>query len=150
MKTGQACIRSVVCIEAEASIREAARLMREHHVGDLVILASGEDRQRPVGIITDRDLTVEVIAMDVDMDSVSAGDLFASPKLITAGVDDELEETLEMMRRHGIRRVPVVETDGRLAGILTLDDVVEILTEQLSLVVSVITRQPGVEARRRA
>ncbi|MEA5445946.1 CBS domain-containing protein [Gammaproteobacteria bacterium AB-CW1] len=149
MKTGQACIRSVVCIEAEASIREAARLMREHHVGNLVILGSGTDRQRPVGIITDRDLTVEVIAMEVDMDSVSAGDLFASPKLITAGVDEELEQTLEIMRRHGIRRVPVVEADGRLAGILALDDVVEILAEQLSMIVGVISRQPGVEARRR-
>ena len=150
MKTGEACIRTVVCIEPHAGIHEAARLMRQHHVGDLVIVDSGEDgKARPIGIVTDRDLVIEVLAMDLDLDRVNVVDLFCSPRLITVSVNEELETTLDIMWQHGIRRIPVLESDGSLAGILTVDDMVELLSEQLGLVTRLITRQLDIETRRR-
>lgn len=68
MKTGEACIRNVACIESDATIREAARRMRLHNVGDLVVLGIGRERSIPVGIITDRDLVVSVIAFQPHME----------------------------------------------------------------------------------
>lgn len=149
MKTGTACNRSVACIDGEESVRDASRLMREHHVGDLVITRDERGRRVPVGLVTDRDLVLEVMALDIDPESVTVGDLFTGPRLITAAFDEELEETLHSMRSHGVRRVPVLQDDGTLAGIITMDDVLRLLAEQLLDVTRLVSRQTEIEAERR-
>lgn len=150
MKAGTACNRHVVSVDSNASPHEAARLMRKHHVGDVVISAQrGEDRV-PVGIVTDRDLVIEVLATEVDIDAVTVGDLFSSHRLLVARVDDDLHDTIAAMSEQGVRRVPVVEADGRLAGIITLDDIVFVLADDLVRLATLSRRQPDVESRKRS
>lgn len=149
MKIGEACNRDVVCIEADASVGTAARLMREYHVGDLVITRQRGSIRVPAGIITDRDLVLEVLATDLDIVSVTVGDLFASSELVTASVDEETETVIDRMLARGIRRIPVIGKEGQLAGIITMDDILELISEQLSGVVRLVTRQQDLEALRR-
>ncbi len=140
MSVGEYCVRDVVVIGKDESVREAAKLMREHHVGDLIVVEDKDGKRVPVGILTDRDLVVEVLALDVDMDAVSAGDTM-SFELVTAKEDDDLQETLALMRQKGVRRIPVVDTEGALAGILTVDDVIDVLAEELNDLTRLISRE---------
>ena len=150
MNTGVACNRTVVCIDASESIQDAANLMRVQHVGDLVITRWDDSARIPTGIITDRDLVLEVMAPGLDSDAVCVGDLFAGPDLVLAHVEDELEATIDKMRTHGVRRIPVVSTAGHLVGLITMDDILGIITEQLTDMVTLIERQTELEARRRS
>lgn len=148
MKTGDVCTRAVIVIDEEDNALEAANLMRNMHVGDLVVLGMRAGVKVPVGIITDRDLTLEVLAMEIDPNLVRAGDLFMHGSLLTASVDDDIMLALDDMRRHGVRRMPVVNRDGSLAGILTVDDYLELLSEQIAGIVELVTKQKKMEQRR--
>lgn len=140
MSAGEYCNRSVVVISREASIQEAAELMRKHHVGDLVVVEERADRNRPVGLVTDRDIVVELIAKGVDLDSVIVGDIM-SFELLAAGEDDDLLFTIKRMRAKGVRRIPVLDRGGALIGILALDDVIDLLAEMLVDVARIIVRE---------
>jgi CBS domain-containing protein len=107
---------SVVTTSPERSVREVAELMRERNVGSVVLV---DNADQPVGFITDRDLTVGVLAEGHDGSSAASG--YASNPVITATPDLDLREAAALMVRHGIRRLPVVDA-GRLSGIVTLDD----------------------------
>jgi CBS domain-containing protein len=104
-------------IEASASVVEAARLMREEHIGSLPIT----DDEQLVGIISDRDITTRVVAEAADPMKSSVGD-FSSRDLITVEPDKDLDEALQLMARHQVRRLPVVE-NGRLVGIVAQADI---------------------------
>lgn len=142
MSVGEVCNREVVVVAPESDAGEAARLMREFHVGDLVVVERRGEMAIPIGIITDRDLVIEVLAQEVDAASVSVSDLKMGP-LETANEEDDLLETLGRMRSEGLRRMPVVNEDGGLEGILTVDDILDVLSEELMDVValSVVQRQ---------
>jgi len=144
MTIGQVCNREVVFIHAQASIPEAARLMREHHVGDLVVIKEKTGKRVPVGIVTDRDIVLEVIAEGVDMDDVNVGDIMSN-NLVTARENDGLLETIKVMRAKGIRRLPVVNDDNELVGILSVDDLIDLLSEQIVDLVRLIAREQGRE-----
>jgi len=140
MTVGKFCSREVVIADKDSTILDVARLMRQHHVGDVVIVDSNGDLPKPIGIITDRDIVVELIAGEVSLDDVSAGDVM-SFELITAREQDSLWETLQRMRTKGVRRVPVVNEQGGLEGILTVDDLLELLGEELILLAKVPSRE---------
>jgi len=140
MTIGKVCNREVVFIHAQASVPEAARLMREYHVGDLVVIKEKTGKRIPVGIVTDRDIVLEVIAEGVDMDDVSVGDIM-SDKLVTAREGDGLLETIKVMRAKGIRRLPVVNDDNELVGILSVDDLINLLSEQIVDLARLIARE---------
>lgn len=148
MLVGKICNREVVFVEPDTSIAEAARLMREHHVGGLVVVREKSGKRVPVGIITDRDLVIEVIAAGVDMDEISVGDIMSDP-LVTAREGDDLLETLKMMRARGIRRLPVIDDDGALAGILTVDDLIDLFSEQIADLARLIAFEQKREQERR-
>lgn len=148
MTAGEACNREVVVIDRGASILEGAKLMRQHHVGDLVITEDRAGGTVPVGIFTDRDMVVELIAAQVDLEAVSLGDVM-SFELATVQEDVELDGALELMRSKGVRRMPVVKSDGTLAGILAADDLVELMAEQLSSLAGLFREQERHEQRRR-
>ena len=108
---------SVVTAEPERTVREIAELMRERNVGSVVLV----DSAKPVGFVTDRDLALSVIADGRDFgDHVSD---HASSPVITADPGMDVEEGADLMVRHGVRRLVVVDGD-RLTGIVTLDDLV--------------------------
>jgi len=144
MTIGKVCNREVVFIHAQASVPEAARLMREYHVGDLVVIKEKTGKRIPVGIVTDRDIVLEVIAEGVSMDDVSVGDIM-SDNLVTARESDGLLETVKVMRAKGIRRLPVVNDDNELVGILSVDDLIDLFSEQIVDLARLIAREQGRE-----
>ncbi len=148
MTLGQICNRETVIAWRETSIAEAARLMRAHHVGDLVIIEKRNGRSVPVGILTDRDLVIEILAKDVDPTTVTAGDAM-SDRLVTARETDSLFESLKRMRAQGVRRMPVVDAEGGLVGIVTADDFLDLLAEEISALAQLVTREQAREQARR-
>jgi CBS domain-containing protein len=147
MKTGEICNRNVVVAHRDATLADAAKLMRENHVGSIVVL-DGAPGRRPVGILTDRDIVVEVIAADMDPRAVSVGDIMGD-RLVTALEDDDAHATLTAMRRRGIRRIPVVTRDSALVGIVTLDDLIGLVGRELMDVVQAIGSEQQLEGWRR-
>lgn len=148
MNVGQHCTRNVVTAKTECGIVESARLMREHHVGSLVVVAEHADGVRPVGILTDRDLVIEILAQEVPVESITIGDVM-TPSPVCATEDAELFSTMETMRAQGIRRLPVTDDVGRLVGILSTDDLLVAIYEQMSNMISLIAHEQMQEFRRR-
>ncbi len=148
MKVGDVCNREVVVVERNASIRDAARLMRDFHVGDLVVAESRDGRRRPVGILTDRDIVVGVLAKDVETGSVAVQDVMGG-ELVTTTDDESLLDAIQRMRAAGVRRAPVVDHEGMLIGILTVDDLIDLLSETLNDLSRLISREISQEQRRR-
>jgi CBS domain-containing protein len=129
-------------IGASASVVEAARLMRDQHIGSLPIT----DDEKLVGVITDRDITTRVVAEAADPQSTSVGDVH-SRDLITVEPDTDLEEALQLMARHQVRRLPVVESD-RLVGIVAQADIALSENEKTTgELVGAISEQSGEERR---
>ena len=148
MSIGKFCTREVVVTEKHTGIVELAQLMRTHHVGDVVVVEKQGDLLVPVGIITDRDIVVELIAAEVDVDSVTTGDVM-SQELITAREKEGIWDTLQQMRSKGIHRVPVVNEVGGLEGILTVDDLIELLAEELVFLAKIAGRGQALEEEKR-
>ena len=149
MTTGKLCKRDVITIHRDATIRDAARLMRKHHVGCLVITEAKAGRTEPVGILTDRDIVMEVIAEDINLNEVSVGDIM-SYALLKVSECDSIIETAQRMRARGVRRVPVVNDEGELIGIIALDDILELLSEELSMLAKLTSREAEQEQKKRA
>lgn len=145
MKIGEICSRSVVHTTRSTSIRDAAELMRYHHVGDLVLTEQGGEGLRPVGIVTDRDLVVEILAKGVDPDSVTLADLVTT-ELVTIAEQATVFECSQLMQARGIRRIPVVDAAGTLVGIVSLDDLLEFIAEEIGLLSRISPRQAAREA----
>lgn len=148
MSVGEFCNREVIIVEKQESVIEAAKLMRHHHVGDVVVVEEKDNINVPVGIVTDRDIVIEIIAEDVEPASVTVADIMSS-ELATAREEDELFEAIQYMRSRAVRRLPVVDAQGALVGILTVDDVLDLVTEQLSDLVGLATREQHREAKSR-
>lgn len=140
MSVGKVCTREVIICRPDDTILQAARLMRDHHVGDVVIVDQKPDSVVPVGILTDRDIVVELLAQEVDLYSVTCADVMSS-ELTSVVEEDEILETIELMRSKGVRRVPVVNRQGGLEGIFAADDVVELVAEQLTDLVALFGRE---------
>ena len=144
MNIGKYCTRNVITAHKENSIMEAADLMRRHHIGVLVIV----DGNRPTGILTDRDIVMEVIAEEIPLDSVAIEDVMTrSP--VTGREDDDIFTTMEMMRKKGIRRLPVTDSLGLLVGIVTTDDLLQVIYEEMGNIISLITREQVQEQKNR-
>jgi CBS domain-containing protein len=148
MHVGEFCNREVVVIEEESSITEAAVVMRENHVGDVVIVQTQYGKKVPVGILTDRDIALEIVALGADPEAVRVGDAM-SFDLTTVNEDDDLLHVIEVMRDKGIRRVPVVDVDEALVGIMTVDDIIDLLSEVLIDLTHLVDRQKRREAKTR-
>ncbi len=141
MKMKQVCNRAVQVIRKEATVLEAARMMREAHVGDLVVVENRGDRPFPLGIITDRDIVVGVVAKELrNIATLPVGEVLLG-ELILARDEEDLSDVLGRMRRHGIRRIPVVDGQGVLIGIFTLDDLLTVMARDLESVAQLLTRQ---------
>ncbi len=140
MSVGKICNRETVIVQKSASILETAKLMRSHHVGSIVVVENGSKPPKPAGIITDRDLVVEVMATSVDFERVTVGDVM-SFELMTAQENDGIWDTIQRMRTKGVRRIPVVDTQGTLVGMLSLDDLLDFLVDELSNLASLVKRE---------
>lgn len=147
MRVGELCNRDVVFIENTASVLEAASLMRSYQVGDVVVVERRDGRNVPVGILTDRDIVIEVVAEEVDYHDVVIKDLMTF-ELVTATEDHDVLDAMDLMKSRGVRRLPVIDESGALAGILAMDDLIELMTEQLSGLVLLVSRARRSEQRK--
>lgn len=146
MAIGEFCNRDVVFATREMSLQEAAQLMREYHVGDLVVVDEVDGKRVPVGIVTDRDMVIELIAKSLNLDEFSVGDIMA-PQLVSVQEKEGVFETIRLMRAKGIRRIPVVNSEGGLAGIVSADDILELLAEEMTELAKVAPREQEREAK---
>jgi len=148
MAVGEVCNRVVVVAGKSSSVVEAAQLMRTRHVGDLVVVEEKDGRNYPVGIVTDRDIVVEVVAAGVNPEALKVGDIMG-PEVATVREGEGLFEALRYMRDKGVRRMPVVGSAGELVGILTMDDVLGLLAEEITELAKLVSheRQREVAAR---
>lgn len=148
MSAGKLCHRDVITTHKDTTIRGAARLMRKHHVGCLIVTEEKAGTTEPVGILTDRDIVMEVIATDLTLDDVTVGDIM-SYALLKVCESDSIMETAQRMRARGVRRAPVIDKQCGLVGILTLDDILELLSEELSMLAKLTSREAEQEQKKR-
>ncbi|HET7728770.1 MAG TPA: CBS domain-containing protein [Usitatibacter sp.] len=148
MRTGDLCIRQVVTATAEMPVLELTRVMRNRHVGCVVIVDKGAAR-KPIGIVTDRDIVVEVLAEGVDPAKVTVGDIMSGAPVLSHQ-DEDAMWALKLMRDKGIRRLPIVDGTGALVGILALDDLMQHLGNALADVAQLIGSERLEENSRRA
>jgi CBS domain-containing protein len=133
LTAGDLCTRETVCVPRTTSLTEAARLMRERHVGSLVIVDERPAGRVPAGVITDRDLVTAVLARDVDVHALRVEDVMSTAPIVVQE-QASLFDALATMRSKGVRRLVVVDTQGLLQGVLALDDVIEVVAEQMQAV----------------
>ncbi|MCW5633567.1 MAG: CBS domain-containing protein [Rubrivivax sp.] len=135
LTAGDLCIRETVVVPPTLALQEAARLMREQHVGALVAVDETPRGRVPVGMLTDRDIVTAVVAKDVSLHGLRVADVMSDNPLV-AREDDTLLDVLSAMQRRGVRRVPVTSDAGVLEGVLALDDVLGVIAEQLQAVIA--------------
>jgi CBS domain-containing protein len=148
LKIRDVAVHEPVTARPTDSIGTCARRMHDEHVGCLVIVEDNDGEEFPVGILTDRDIAIEVVAFGLDPATMTAGDVM-SEKPVLVEEDDDLLDALARMRERGVRRLPVVRPDGALSGMLALDNLLEALGEEFEGVLGVMRAQRTKELRTR-
>jgi CBS domain-containing protein len=148
MSVGSLCVREVVSVTRDATVTEVAELMRSQHVGSVVVVEEVEDRQIPVGILTDRDIVVEVVATALDAGTITAGDIM-TPSPLTVEMEEDMSDAVQMMCLRGVRRVPVMTASGTLAGVLSVNDLLVKYAEDMNVLSHLSARQRGREIKER-
>lgn len=140
MQIGEICTREVVCTSVETPVAAAAKLMRQYHTGDVIVTRSHGGKRVPLGIVTDRDIVLGVIATELAPGTLTVGDIMGA-ELTTAGENEDVFDAIQRMRNKGVRRMPIVDEDGALTGIVSIDDIIEILAEELTELARLISRE---------
>ena len=131
MNVGSICTRRVVTAHPQLDVQAAAELMRQEHVGFLVVVPEQpRGPQPPLGVITDRDITIAVVAKRADPAALKVGDVM-SIQPVLVGESEPVDVALRTMRRAGVRRVPVVNSRGEAVGVLSLDDLLEFVAREM-------------------
>lgn len=140
MSIGEYCTRDVVIVDKTDSIQEVIGLMRSEHVGAVVVVEHRHDTVKPIGILTDRDIVIEVFAEDVKINTVTVGDIMSYDLTV---VNESLDfiTVIKTMRDKGVRRAPVVSDNGALVGIITVDDLLDILAEEMMDLAKLISKE---------
>ncbi len=148
MAIGEICSREVVCALRNTSVKAAAQLMRNHHVGSIVVVDEPNGKRMPAGIVTDRDIAVAVVALGLKPEAIEVGDVM-KPELVMVREDAGIAETVELMRMKGLRRLPVTDSAGALVGIVAADDVLSLLAGEIAALASMVTREHKREVQSR-
>lgn len=148
MKLKELCVLDVACCHKETTIAEAARLMRLHHTGDLVVTDESDGVQEPLAIVTDRDIVMEVIAKGRDPDRTQVGQVMTIPLVMASG-SESVATAIERMRTHGVRRLPIVDDNGAVFGIITLDDLYRVLADHTAALAAIVSKEQTRESRGR-
>jgi CBS domain-containing protein len=126
------CSPQVITIAPDSTCAHAAAMMREHHVGSLVVQGSpgAKEAGKPVGIVTDRDLVLAVMAEGLDPALFTVGDVMSS-SLVTSPANADLLDAVKLMRQNRVRRLVVLDDAGKLQGLAALEDLLEVLAREL-------------------
>jgi CBS domain-containing protein len=144
MSVGTLCSRHPVCVSAGAPISEVARLMRDQHVGAVIVTESGGERPRAIGMITDRDIVRAQLERTADLSRLSAGEVMTRKPLVI-GEEESVDGAIANLRARGVRRAPVVGLDGTLVGLISADDLLTHLARKLTGLAEIVGRQPRAE-----
>jgi CBS domain-containing protein len=144
MGLSQIATMDVVTVTPRTSLQNAAKLMREYHVGDVVVVHERDGRAVPIGILTDRDIVVSAVAFGITPDAIFVEDVIASD-LVVAKVTDSFYHVLNIMKDNGIRRIPLVDSSGALEGIVSAEDIIRVLASELNDIVNISERQVSIE-----
>jgi CBS domain-containing protein len=128
MRIADICTADVACISPRATVREAADAMQRCHVGALVVIV--DPQRRPIGVVTDRDIVLKVVAKGIDAQACSVANVM-STGVVTCKETHDLFDAIERMKLTGIRRLPVTREDGQLVGVVAADDILRAITSQL-------------------
>lgn len=148
MQLKDLCVLDVACCTRDITVTAAARLMRERHTGDLVVVDNADEEREPIGIVTDRDIVVEVLAQGRNPDKTTVGDVM-SQQLVIASESEDASQALQRMAAHGVRRIPVVDHNQCVVGIVTLDDMLKAHAEQAAGLAQVVSKEQSREQRAR-
>lgn len=141
MKAGELCIRDVMTACADESVIEAARRMAVYDVGDLIVVHDKPPAlPRPIGIITDRDLVLQVLVHPERVSVATIGEVMCR-ELVVAGEHEDVESVIAKMRKHGVRRIPIVDEAGGLQGVISIDDILGWMRDQIQTTTTAIERQ---------
>jgi CBS domain-containing protein len=140
MSVGRICRREVHLASGDEPVVDAARRMSEHNVGTLVVL---DDEKRPVGVLTDRDIALRVVGCDRPARTTRVAQVMSAVSN-PVGEDTPIEDVLSLMRAGPFRRVPVVARDGSLVGVVSLDDVLELLAEEFQTIGGILRAEAPV------
>ena len=146
MTAGELCYRTVYIIRANESVLEAARLMKKYHVGCLVVVDERDGDRVPIGMVTDRDLVVKGLARSPDDIGTMQVAQVMSEGLTTARENERMHDVRKKMRVRGVRRIPVIDADDRLQGIIAFDDLVDWMAQELSDLAQLVSREQEREA----
>ncbi|MGD0492796.1 MAG: CBS domain-containing protein [Steroidobacteraceae bacterium] len=133
------CMGNVVVCDPQTSALQAASLMRHRHVGDVVVVDNPVSEGVPLGVVTDRDLVVEVLGNGLDPAKTNVGSLMRTPVVI-ARESEDTATVIERMRTHGVRRVPVIAGEGEIIGIVTLNDLLKAVIADAGALLEVMTK----------
>lgn len=148
MTVGSICNREIITIQRDATVLDAAKLMRRYHVGDVVVIEYQGDLVKPVGIVTDRDIVIELIATELNCSVITTGDIMLT-KLVVINESVGIFEAIQTMATKGVRRLPIIDDDGGLVGIVTLDDLLLLLAKELGSLTKLISREMKNEITKR-
>ena len=148
MNVGEICSRTVAFVTEEMSLKQAANLMRSEHVGSLVVVREVPAGRMVQGILTDRDIAIVAVARDFDPQTLRAADVM-SPDVVTVNPTDSIYDTLATMRQKGVRRIPVVKPEGILEGIVSMDDILEVVADEMQMIVQAMARERTNEEKAR-
>ena len=134
LTAGDICKRKVTVGYRQTTLVAAAQLMREDHVGSVVVVEEDDGSRRVCGLVTDRDIVMSVVATGLQPDPLCLEDIM-SEQLVTVAEGEAMPDVMRAMRDHGVRRLPVVDAHDELLGIVTMDDVLKILVRELNMLV---------------
>ena len=150
MNVGTICSRRVITASPQLDVQAAAEMMRQEHVGLLVVVPEDpRGPQPPLGVLTDRDIVVAVVAKRADPALLKVGDVMSIQPVI-AGESDAVDLALRTMRRAGVRRLPVVNGRGEVVGVLSLDDVLEFVAREMDSLSGAVRNGRQIEGATRA
>lgn len=148
MELEKICQKNVVIAMTGNSLEEAARLMRENHVGDLVVVEIQGKIRVPIGLLTDRDIVMATLALGAPPHPFTVGDVM-STNLITVDENESIDHAIELMKENGVKRIPIVGKGAELRGIISAEDIMFYLTHELAELSKVSKLQRKIEQQRR-
>lgn len=144
---GTLCERGVVTINTDVPVAQAARLMRDKHIGDVIVTEKKNGKTTPIGIVTDRDLTLAAVTRTIDPEKLKIADVV--PRSIAiAHEDDDLGQLIQVMKDQGVSRLPIIDDDGALVGVVTSRRIAQWLTQGLADILSIAEKQQEKEKRK--
>lgn len=142
------CTTEVACCTRDTTVLEAASIMRQRHVGDLVIVDDPNYELIPTGLLTDRDIVVKVIGGELNARATRVADIMRTP-VICASETEDSSVALARMRDHGVRRLPITGDHGKLVGIVTLDDLLRHLRWEVDALTEAVAKEQDQERRQK-